>query len=115
MPEKSRFQDEYVTLTSLADDVNRALSVQFSDPKKPIKTLQKAPSGQHPTSNARLTLVGWDSTFTVHPPLLTCDADHTRKHGNLRAGSRMRGPLFPELSFQRKSGKSVGQYNHPWK
>jgi hypothetical protein len=52
MPKKSRFQDEYVTLTSLADDVNRALSVQFLDPKNPIKTLQKAPSDQHPTLDA---------------------------------------------------------------
>jgi hypothetical protein len=52
MPEKSRFQDEYVTLTSLADDVNRALRVQFLDPKILIKTLQKAPSDQHSRSNA---------------------------------------------------------------
>jgi hypothetical protein len=31
-------------------------------------------------------LVGWDNHF--HPPLLTCEADHTRKHGNLRAEAR---------------------------
>ena len=54
MPEKSHFQNEYVTLTSLADDVNRALSFQFLDPKKPIKTLQNAPSDQESDSGSNV-------------------------------------------------------------